>query len=122
MLICLISCKSPKSEVIQPKNDTTKVLELAIRTAFYHEQLPAISPLKKEFHFKDSILFTTNLLPLSALPLSIDTISFKILSRNQICSLIRADSNISELSNYLYVSAFEKSDTGYYVNIQSLSC
>jgi hypothetical protein len=122
MLICLLSCNSPKPEVIQSKNDTAKVLELAIRTAFYHEQLPEISPLKKEFHFNDSILFTTGSLPLTALPSSIDSINFKILSRNQICSIIKADSNISEPPNYLYINTFEKSDTGYYVSIQSLSC
>jgi hypothetical protein len=122
LLIGLASCISPNTKVIHPTNDTIKVLELAIRTAFYHENLPDIDPLKQQYHFKDSILFTSDSLPLSALPQSIDTINFKILLHNQICSIIKADSILSQLPNYLYIRTFKKTDTGYYISIQSLSC
>ena len=118
----MASCKSPNAKSIQPKSDTTKVLELAIRTAFYHQNLPGMDPLFYPYHFKDSILFSTDSLSLTTLPISLDSINFKILTSKQICTMIKADSSISELPNYLYLRAFEKSDTGYYVSVQSLSC
>ncbi len=121
IIIVFTSCKNSNTKILQPKNDTTKVLELALKTAFYHGNLPSISPLKYPYRFKDSILFTTNSLPLLALPLNIDTLKFKILSKNQILSILIADNNMDKLPNYLSVARFERSDTGYYVQIQSLS-
>jgi hypothetical protein len=122
LIISLVSCKSPTLKVVQPKNDTTKILELAIRTAFYHESLPSCDRLKDDYRFKDSILFTTDSLPLESLPISIDTMKFKILPKDQICLMIRADSNMEQVPNYLCIRTFEKNDTGYYLSIQSLSC
>ena len=121
-LIVLACCKSSKPKVIQSKGDTTKVLELAIKTAFYNQNLPGMGPLFYSYHFKDSILFTTDSFSLTILPLSLDSFNFKVLPRKQICTMIKADSNISKLPNYLYLGAFEKSDTGYYVSVQSRSC
>ena len=122
ILIILVSCEDPKTDLANITTDTTKVLELAIRTAFYRHNLPDIGPLMRQYRFKDSILFTSDSLPLSSLPLTLDSLKFKILSKSQICFFINADSNISILPNYLYVGHFEKSDTGYYINIQSRSC
>ena len=120
-LIGLLSCNSPKAKVILVDSDTAKVLKLAIRTAFYHDNLPDISALKRKYRFNDSILFTTESLPLSILPGSVDTLRFKIFSRNQIFSLIKNDS-IENLPHYLYLRSFEKNDTAYYVSLQNLSC
>ena len=122
ILFVLASCKDSNEKLIQPKNDTTKVIELALRTAFYHQNLPEIDLLFYPSHFKDSILFTSDSLALVNLPSKVDSVFFKILTQNQICSIIRADSNIAKVPNYLYISAFEKSDNGYYINIQNRSC
>lgn len=84
--------------------------------------MPSIDPLKYSYRFKDSILFTSDTLSLSVLPQNIDSINFKIISHSQICFLIRADSNMERVPNFLTISSFEKSDTGYYVQIASKSC
>ena len=122
LLISFIGCKKPNPKVIQPKTDTARVIELALRTAFYHYNLPETYSLTLKYYFHDSILFTTRSLPLKYLPSNIDTLNFKILTREKIFSLIKSDTNVSNLPNYLCIGAFEKSDTGYFVNIQSLSC
>ncbi len=123
LILFLVSCSNPKSNSeIRGKNDTVKIIELAIRTAFDHENLPGISPLKYNYRFNDSILFTSDVLLLSYLPQTVDSISFKILSKNQISAMLIADSNELNLPNYLSIADFEKNDTGYYVNIKSLSC
>jgi len=118
----LISCHESKQKLYYPKSDTAKVLELAIRTALYHHNLPGSDPLKYPYHFHDSILFTSEVLPLSLLPTNLDSLNFKVLSESEICSMIYADSNLPHLPNYLMVSGFDKNDTGYVVHIGSFSC
>ena len=103
------------------KSDTTQVLELAVKAAF-DGFLPDVSSVKDKFYFSDSILFTSKTFPLDSLPSSIDTLKFKILSENVICRLVLSDSLSENQPNYLSVQAFEKSDTGYYVQLASLSC
>ncbi|MBS1511611.1 MAG: hypothetical protein JST86_12265 [Bacteroidetes bacterium] len=122
LLLLLSSCENLATKPItQSKSDTTLVLDLALRTAFYHENLPGISPLKRHYRYGDSILFSSETLPLSALPQSSDTINFKILNRKEIISLTQSENDLSKLPNYLNIGAFEKSDTGYYVSVESLS-
>ncbi len=79
-----------------------------MRTAFDHENLPDISPLKYNYRFKDSILFTTNVLLLSNLPKTADSINFKIISKDKICAMLIADSNKLKLPDYLIIDVFEK--------------
>ena len=117
------SCRSVDTKPItEIQSDTTLVLDLALKTAFYHDNLPSIDPLKKQYHFGDSILFSSDTLPLSILPRASDTINFKILSRKEIALLMQTESDLNKIPNYLNIGAFEKSDTGYYVKIQSLNC
>jgi hypothetical protein len=122
LVLFATSCKNSVTKPIsQIKSDTTLVLDLALRTAFYHENLPSISPLKKHYHYGDSILFSSDTLSLTALPQSCDTINFKILSRKEIISLTHTENDLTKLPNYLNIGAFEKSDTGYYVRVESLT-
>ena len=122
LVLVITSCKDSVTKTSnQIKSDTTLVLDLALRAAFYHENLPGISPLKKHYHYGDSILFSSDTLPLTVLPQSSDTINFKILSRKEIISLTQTENDLTKLPNYLNIGAFEKSDTGYYVRVESLS-
>ena len=118
----LASCSESRNKINYPTSDTAKVLELAIRTAFYHHSLPEDNALAIPYHFHDSILFTSKSLPLNFLPNNIDSLNFKILPESEICSIISADSNISHLPNYLIVAGFEKTDTGYIIQVGSFSC
>lgn len=120
IIVFIISCSNKSSEPTQPINDTTRAITLAIRTAFYHENLPSISPLMKRYGFKDSIL-TTSHLPLYYLPSSVGTLNFKVLSVDELFRLFEKESDSQKVPNYLSIDKFEKSDSGYYVNIKSLS-
>lgn len=77
IFIALVSCKNRKIDV-HPKSDTTKVIEFALKTAFETKLLPEIKALKNQYRFKDSILFTSDSIPLSVLPGSLDSLKFKI--------------------------------------------
>jgi hypothetical protein len=118
----LASCNAYEKQPPEAKNDTTEVLKVAIAKAFYQENLPGISPLMKKYRFSDSLLFSSDSLSLDLLPINLDSINFKILKREQICSMIKKESDSIEVPNYLYIRRFEKNDTGDYVQIQSLSC
>jgi hypothetical protein len=122
ILLELAACSTKSTYPIHSKNDTTNVLELALKSAFYHQNLPGYSSLVRPYHFKDSILFSSNILPLSMLPANLDTIKFKVLPEKVIRLMIQKDSSTASPPNYLFVRSFEKSDTGYYVVIESLSC
>jgi hypothetical protein len=121
-ILTLTACSTvDTSQKNLPKSDTSQVLELAVKAAF-HGFLPDASSVKDKFYFKDSILFTSKTFPLDSLPTKVDSLQFKILSENIICGLILSDSLLENHPNYLSVQAFEKSDTGYYVQLASLSC
>lgn len=104
--------------------DTTRVLVLAIRTAFYHGNLPEIYTLYSSRQFNDSIWFTSDSLPLSILPKKVDSINFKILKKDQIRKMLTVGNTdtTTQKTNFLLISAFEKNDTGYYVIVESRSC
>ena len=121
LLIILASCANRNNQVSQSKNDTTKVIELAVRTVLEGD-FPDVAAVKRKDKLNDSIFFTTNLLPLSTLPQSVDSFRFKILPDTLICTIIKSDSASGELPNYLKLRSFEKSDTGYFVQLESLSC
>ena len=121
-LLALYSCGENAVTIRQSESDTLKVLRTAIHQGISDEYMPSASPLKRQYHFGDSILLTSEILSLDLLPTRVQDQSFKVLSKEEICSMIVADSAMSELPNYLNVSNFEKSDTGYYVQLRSLGC
>src|SRR5688500_17240340 len=93
IMVFIVGCHYFESKKNEPKidnaeipgigaiSDTTKLIKLAIETAFYRENLPGLSDLRKKQFSKDSILFTSESLPLTLLPMSIDSLKFKIISR-----------------------------------------
>ena len=116
-----LECKNKPIKITKPINDTAEIINLAIRTAFYHENLPEISSLYLGNLFNDSILVQTDSLPIRLFPTGLDSMKFKYLNENQITRL-RHSYNISEFPNYLYICCLEKSDTSYYISVQSRSC
>jgi hypothetical protein len=59
---------------------------------------------------------------LEVLPTSIDTISFKLLSKKEILTLVKRSGKVVDAPNYLYLKELSKTDSGYYISLQSLSC
>ena len=121
MLVMLASCANRDGQGTQSGNDTTKAIELAVKTVL-EEDFPEMEPVKKRSNLKDSIFLTTTLLSLSHLPQRVDSFRFKVLPDTLICSVIRLDTLSGDLPNYLKLTSFEKRDTGYFVELESLSC
>jgi len=103
------------------KSDTSVVIELAIHTAFDRNKLPSIDPLKKAYHNGDSILFTSDTRLLTLLPRTVDTLKFKVLTRQHIMELVSTENDLKKVPNYLNIRTFEKNASGYYLSLQSLS-
>ena len=118
----LLACSSKESKTESPANDTTRVIALAIKASLDRHRLPEDGQLKSKYYFKDSILFTTDSLPIEYLPKSVDSVKFKILRKDEICRLISADSLSDNKPNYLAITTFKKIDSGYQVCVASLSC
>jgi hypothetical protein len=118
----MLACSHKKAETEPPVSDTTKIIELAIKASLDHHRLPEDGQLKSKYYFKDSILFTTDSLPIEYLPKSVDSVKFKILRKDEICRLISADSLSDNQPNYLAITIFKKVDSGYQVCVASLSC
>jgi hypothetical protein len=121
LTVILSACHTQNEQSIERQNnDTTKVIELAIRTAF-HGYLPDVSALKRKYYFKDSILLATKLSLHYEIPSRVDTLLFKHLSEDEICTIIKGDIS-NNPPNYLCIQSFEKNDSGYKIMLASLSC
>ena len=117
-----LSCQNKADNSRHQDSDTLAILKATLKESITSRYMPEAFPLKRKYHFGDSILLTSESLPLYLLPSNVDEQNFKILTQEQICSMIEADSNFTNRPNYLNVRKFEKRDTGYYILVQSLSC
>ena len=89
-LLALTACAEKSSKQTSTAADTTQVIEVALKTLLV-ESFPDMNGIKRKSSFHDSIFLTTNLLPLSSLPSSVDSFHFKILPDSAICSVIKSD-------------------------------
>ena len=119
-LVGFVSCKSHFVTPGNYTNDTATVLAIAIKSALEKNDLPGANELARALP-KDSILFTTDILPLKQLPPYVDTFRFKVLSKNDICSQM-SDSNVPPPRHYLYLKELRKNALGYDVYLESLTC
>jgi hypothetical protein len=122
LLNLLLACQSNAPVIVKQDNDTSILLKKVIREGISGRYMPDADPLTYKYKFGDSILLTSDALPLDILPSNIGSQKFKILPHSKICALIKKDSNLTQVPNYLLLNQFEKSDTGYYVQLQSLTC
>ena len=121
ILLFLTACRGKNSGTTSATADTTQVIELALKTAL-GQDFPEMDAVKTKSIFGDSIFFTTALFPLSTLPSKIDSFTFKIMPDTLICPLLKTDTVSAELPNYLRLQAFEKTDSGYFVQFESMLC
>ena len=121
LLLILTACADKSRKQTSSAADTTQVIELALKTVLT-ESFPEMDGVKRKNIFNDSIFLTTKLFPLSSLPSRVDSFRFKILPDSMICSVIKSDAVTTELPNYLRLQSFEKTDTGYWVQFESVDC
>jgi hypothetical protein len=122
MLLFLAACADKNGNQGSSTADTTQVVELALKTVMT-ESFPEMNDVKKKNSFGDSVFLTTNLFPLAKLPSAIDSFHFKVLPDSTICTVIKSDTlSVDSLPNYLRLQAFEKTDTGYFIQFESVNC
>ena len=121
ILLFLTACANESRKLTASSADTTQAIELALKTMLV-ESFPEMDGIRRKSNFNDTIFLTTNLVPLASLPSSIDSFRFKILPDTMICSVIKSDTATEELPNYLRLQSFEKTDTGYFVQFESVDC
>jgi hypothetical protein len=117
----LVSCRDKAASSNRPLNDTAQIIEIALQEGTSVKYMPSVSPLFTKYKFGDSILLTSSVLPLDFLPSKASDHVFKIMSQQEICSNIKGDSSLA-VPNYLVLSRVVKGDSGYYIQVQSLSC
>jgi hypothetical protein len=85
--------------------------------------MPDADALTRPYEFKDSILLTSDeeVISLNLLSNSVGVKNFKIMRENEILKMLRADSKNENLPNYLKISRLERTDSGYYVQVQNLN-
>src|SRR5687768_13778263 len=84
-------------------NDTTKAIEFCIRYSIDSFHMPSVGSAMKKGNFGDSILLTSEKLPLKYLPLRVDSINFKIMNRKKICQLLMDNIDFDKQPNYFLV-------------------
>lgn len=121
ILLSQVSCETNPRNTDKPINDTTRVLATVLKQAISVEFMPSASELRRSSKFGDSILLTADSISLELLPTKSGEQIFKVLSKETIYKILTGLSYKQEPPNYLCISRFEKSDTGYYVQTQNLS-
>ena len=121
LLVFLAGCAQKGGKQRASTVDTTRVIALALKTVM-SERFPVMDGIKRKSAYNDSIFLTTKLFSLSNLPANVDSFHFKVIPDSMICSAIRSDTNTAELPNYLRLKTFEKNDTGYLVQFESVDC
>ena len=122
LLLAFVSCENRQQGRQTFHSDTAMVLELAILNGIDDRHMPSATMLTGRSHFHDTILITSKILPLDSLPTKIGAKHFKVLPQKQICNEFARYDTADLTPGYLKLTRFEKSDTGYYVQLQSISC
>lgn len=116
----ILACRRVDGTVgTAPINDTASLLEKACFMAAEGAYMPGASPLGEKG--KDSIVLTSHSVSLQSLRENEALKKFIIIPGDSVCSFLSSNKR-SLRKNYLCVSTFEKSDTGYFVKMESLPC
>jgi len=121
LLLSLLCCDTKLTITDKPVSDTTKVLTTTLKQVISVEFMPSASALRRPSKFGDTILLTADFLPLELLPTKSGVQIFKVLPKQTIYRILTGESYRKDVPNYLCISQFEKSDTGYYIQAQNLS-
>ena len=118
-LFCSCHNKSKTAHIIN--SDTTIILYKSLSIAVDSQYLPSTDPLFKDRSKRDTIYFTSRSIDLKELPDQFGSIIFKKVNADSICRLLyQIDQNNPR--SYLSVNSIIRNDSGYYVQLSSLSC
>jgi hypothetical protein len=120
--VLLFSCEETNFSTEVPLSDTAKILKQAISMGVDNNYMPSASGLKGRSHFGDTVLLTSQILPANILPHQIGSEKFKIMPQKDLCAALQPYENLEPLPHYLNIAQFEKKDSGYYIQLESISC
>ena len=121
LILLFCSCSQRHSTITTSLSDTSKVLQIAILMGIDIKFMPDAGSLKGKLRFADTVLLTSQALPLELLPKALGDQQFKIRPQTEICTILDQEQSFPS-PKYLKVQTLEKSDSGYYVQMQSISC
>ncbi len=110
-----------KNKSLIVENDTTKAIRFCISYAIDSTHMPSVYESLKESIFCDSILLTSNTIPLKYLPSQVDSFSFKIMKEKEIEHILLSMPDEADPPNYLCVRGFEKTGNTFTVTLVSIS-
>jgi hypothetical protein len=120
--ILLFSCGTGNGSAKIQVSDTSKAIDQAILMGTDVRYMPSASGLKGVSHFRDTVLLTSRILPFSFLPRQVGGEQFKVMPQREICAALKLFEHLEPSPKYLNVSQFEKNDSGYYIQLESISC
>ncbi|RYZ87054.1 MAG: hypothetical protein EOP04_12575 [Proteobacteria bacterium] len=83
--------------------------------------MPSASALFRYNNNSDSVLVTSSVVPLDLIPKQIDSVTMIVKSADSVCMDVQ-ENFYDDGRHYLIVKEFKRTDTGYYVQVASLSC
>lgn len=116
------SCSNHRHNIVPTLSDTAKILQLAILEGISVRSMPSAGELTRNSPFGDTILITSEFLPLNNLPGSLDSFYFKTIPYKDICRIINSNGIQNNRLHYLDLIKFEKNDSGYYVHMECINC
>jgi len=84
--------------------------------------MPSASGLKGITHFGDTVLLTSQILASKFLPQQVGSEKFKVMSQKELCAALKPYEASEPTAKYLNISQFLKNDSGYYIQLESISC
>lgn len=84
--------------------------------------MPSASGLKGVTNFGDTVLLTSQVLPLNVLPQQVGDEKLKVMPQKELCAAMKPYQDLEPSPKYLNISQFEKNDSGYYIQLESISC
>jgi len=121
LLLLLFSCENRQLVADKPTSDTTKILAKTLEKATSVEFMPSALALKKPSRFGDTILLTAIAVTLELLPTKSGEQVFKVFPKDTIYKVLTDERYRPDVPNYLCISQFEKNDTGYFIQVKSIS-
>ena len=119
--VVFLSCQSnhQKTNIVKDINDTSRVLRILLDSAIIGHHIPDKSHLYKNNPFGDSIILADDSILKIFLP-QVDTLKFKLLTRDQICHLATINQDtFNFFPNFLILQHFKKNQSTYTVTLRN---
>jgi hypothetical protein len=120
-ILLMVSCRYKVADSQTKDSDTVAIMKIALEESITTQYMPSVSQLKQGVGLGDSILLTSESLPLAQLPSAVNGQVFKIVDKNDIQQLVAILNSKDQYPNFLNIIHFNKTDSGYYIMVLNQS-